>query len=226
MNVGFVGTGNMGRPMAANILKAGHQMTVYDLSAEATAPLERSGATRAAGLAELSRAVRVTMLSLPDARAVESALFGAAGRARPHGGRPTRRFLLRPLHGGARQHAEPRGPRRAARRATRRRAGERQRERRRGGDARGDDRRARGGREALSRASSALSGRISSSWARWGRAISSSSSTTTSRSRTRPRSARRWLSPIGSACRVRPWATWWARARAPASSSSGSWPRW
>ena len=47
MNVGFVGTGNMGRPMAANILKAGHQMTVYDLSAEATAPLERAGATRA-----------------------------------------------------------------------------------------------------------------------------------------------------------------------------------
>ena len=31
MHVGFVGTGNMGRPMAKNILKAGHQMTVFDL---------------------------------------------------------------------------------------------------------------------------------------------------------------------------------------------------
>ena len=54
MNVGFVGTGNMGRPMAANILKAGHQMTVYDLSAEATAPLERAGATRATDLPALA----------------------------------------------------------------------------------------------------------------------------------------------------------------------------
>ena len=77
MNVGFVGTGNMGRPMAANILKAGHQMTVFDLSPAATAPLERSGATRAADLPALARAVRVTMLSLPDARAVETALFGS-----------------------------------------------------------------------------------------------------------------------------------------------------
>ena len=47
MNVGFVGTGNMGRPMAANILKAGHQMTVFDLSPAATAPLERDRAPRA-----------------------------------------------------------------------------------------------------------------------------------------------------------------------------------
>ena len=38
MPVGFVGTGNMGRPMAATILKAGHQMMVYELSAEATGP--------------------------------------------------------------------------------------------------------------------------------------------------------------------------------------------
>ena len=79
MHVGFVGTGNMGRPMAANILKAGHQLTVYDLSAAATAPLERAGATRAADLPSLAGAVRVTLMSLPDARAVEAALFGAAG---------------------------------------------------------------------------------------------------------------------------------------------------
>lgn len=79
MHVGFVGTGNMGRPMAANILKAGHQLTVYDLSAAATAPLERAGAMRAADLPSLAGAVRVTLMSLPDARAVEAALFGGAG---------------------------------------------------------------------------------------------------------------------------------------------------
>jgi 2-hydroxymethylglutarate dehydrogenase len=80
MHVGFVGTGNMGRPMAENILKAGHRLTVYDLSPEATAPLEAQGAIRAPDLATLARAVRVTLLSLPDARAVEAAVLGAAGR--------------------------------------------------------------------------------------------------------------------------------------------------
>jgi 3-hydroxyisobutyrate dehydrogenase-like beta-hydroxyacid dehydrogenase len=79
MHVGFVGTGNMGRPMAANILKAGLPLTVFDLSAAATSPLERAGATRAADLPTLAGSVRVTLLSLPDARAVEAALFGAPG---------------------------------------------------------------------------------------------------------------------------------------------------
>ncbi|MEK7386359.1 MAG: NAD(P)-binding domain-containing protein, partial [candidate division NC10 bacterium] len=60
MHVGFVGTGNMGAPMAANILKAGHTMTVYDQRPEATAELERLGATRAADLPSLARTARVT----------------------------------------------------------------------------------------------------------------------------------------------------------------------
>jgi 3-hydroxyisobutyrate dehydrogenase-like beta-hydroxyacid dehydrogenase len=78
MHVGFVGTGNMGRPMAKNVLVRGkHQLTVFDLSPQATAPLEALGATRAADLPALGRAVRVTLLSLPDARAVEAAVFGA-----------------------------------------------------------------------------------------------------------------------------------------------------
>lgn len=79
MHVGFVGTGNMGRPMAANVLKAGHALTVFDLSPAATAPLEKAGATRAAGLHALASSVRVTLMSLPDAKAVEAALFGAGG---------------------------------------------------------------------------------------------------------------------------------------------------
>jgi 3-hydroxyisobutyrate dehydrogenase len=46
MRVGFVGTGNMGRPMAKNILKAGHQLTVFDLQPEAAAPLEAPAGRR------------------------------------------------------------------------------------------------------------------------------------------------------------------------------------
>jgi 2-hydroxymethylglutarate dehydrogenase len=79
MHVGFVGTGNMGRPMAKNILKAGHQMTVFDLRPEATAPLEALGARRTADLPSLAREVRVILMSLPDARAVEAALWGPTG---------------------------------------------------------------------------------------------------------------------------------------------------
>jgi 3-hydroxyisobutyrate dehydrogenase len=43
MHSGFVGTGNMGRPMAANILAIGHQLTVFDLDPRATTPLEAPG---------------------------------------------------------------------------------------------------------------------------------------------------------------------------------------
>ncbi len=79
MHVGFVGTGNMGAPMAANILKAGHAMTVYDQRPEATAELERLGATRAADLPSLARGARVTLLSLPDERVVEAVVLGSPG---------------------------------------------------------------------------------------------------------------------------------------------------
>lgn len=117
MHVGFVGTGNMGRPMARNILGAGHQLTVYDLSAAATAPLERLGAVRAADLPSLARAVRGTLMSLPDAAAVEAALFGGGGApglmdgARPGdvifdlstvGPESTRRLAARAARAGAR----------------------------------------------------------------------------------------------------------------------------
>jgi 3-hydroxyisobutyrate dehydrogenase-like beta-hydroxyacid dehydrogenase len=76
MLVGFVGTGNMGEPMALNILKAGHQLTVFDRRPEATAELERRGARRAADLVALGREVRATLLSLPDERVVEAVVFG------------------------------------------------------------------------------------------------------------------------------------------------------
>lgn len=38
MRIGFIGLGNMGGPMALNIMRAGHQVTVYDVRREAAAP--------------------------------------------------------------------------------------------------------------------------------------------------------------------------------------------
>ncbi|MEK7714583.1 MAG: NAD(P)-binding domain-containing protein, partial [candidate division NC10 bacterium] len=79
MHVGFVGTGNMGAAMAANILKSGHTITVYDRRPEATAELERLGAARAADLPSLARAARVTLLSLPDESVVAAVVLGSPG---------------------------------------------------------------------------------------------------------------------------------------------------
>ena len=79
MHVGFVGTGNMGGPMATNVLKAGHDLTVFDARVEATAPLERLGARRAPDLPAVAAAVEVTLTSLPNDTILEDVLFGSAG---------------------------------------------------------------------------------------------------------------------------------------------------
>ena len=79
MQIGFVGTGNMGRPMATNMLKAGHQLTVFDTSQAATAPLETLGAIRAADLPLVAKAAPVTFMSLPNDAIVEAVLFGGDG---------------------------------------------------------------------------------------------------------------------------------------------------
>ena len=42
--IGFVGVGNMGGPMVTRLLAAGHSLVVYDVSAEAVAPLVARGA--------------------------------------------------------------------------------------------------------------------------------------------------------------------------------------
>jgi len=63
-SIGFIGVGNMGGPMAINLLKAGHQVAVFDLTAEAVARVRGEGATAAASLqdAAAGRDVVITML--------------------------------------------------------------------------------------------------------------------------------------------------------------------
>src|SRR5260370_33126523 len=48
VKIGFIGLGNMGLPMARNLLKAGHQLTVYNRSAQKAQPLQADGAKGAA----------------------------------------------------------------------------------------------------------------------------------------------------------------------------------
>jgi len=78
MNVGFVGLGNMGAGIAANLLKAGHSVTVYNRTAAKADALVKQGATFAAGVADACRGEFV-MTMLADDHALESVSFGDKG---------------------------------------------------------------------------------------------------------------------------------------------------
>jgi 3-hydroxyisobutyrate dehydrogenase-like beta-hydroxyacid dehydrogenase len=75
MEIGFIGLGNMGRGMAANLVKAGHHVTVYNRSPAKAEALVQKGATAARTIAEACSGEMVfTMLA--DDQAVENVAFG------------------------------------------------------------------------------------------------------------------------------------------------------
>jgi 3-hydroxyisobutyrate dehydrogenase-like beta-hydroxyacid dehydrogenase len=78
MKVGFIGLGNMGAGMAMNLLKAGHELTVYNRTPAKVKALVESGAQSAASVAEACRD-DVVFTMLADDDAVESVVFGQAG---------------------------------------------------------------------------------------------------------------------------------------------------
>jgi 3-hydroxyisobutyrate dehydrogenase-like beta-hydroxyacid dehydrogenase len=78
MKVGFIGLGNMGSGMAGSLLKAGHELTVYNRTPEKIKALVEHGARRADTVADTCKGDAViTMLS--DDSAVEHVVFGDAG---------------------------------------------------------------------------------------------------------------------------------------------------
>ena len=79
MKVGFVGLGIMGRPMCRNLIKAGHQLTVYDIVPAAVSEIASAGATAAGSAKDVAAASEVTVTMLPDGPDVEAAVLGANG---------------------------------------------------------------------------------------------------------------------------------------------------
>ncbi|HCC61471.1 MAG TPA: 3-hydroxyisobutyrate dehydrogenase, partial [Pseudomonas sp.] len=80
MHIGFLGLGNMGGPMARNLLKAGHQVTVFDLSAEAVSGLVGAGAKEATSPAAVAQAgVEAIITMLPAAAHVKQVYLGEDG---------------------------------------------------------------------------------------------------------------------------------------------------
>jgi 3-hydroxyisobutyrate dehydrogenase-like beta-hydroxyacid dehydrogenase len=79
MKVGFIGCGNMGNPMASNLIKAGHQLTVHDLRREAATNLLEAGATWADTPKDTVGGNEVVFTSLPVPRDVEAVVLGENG---------------------------------------------------------------------------------------------------------------------------------------------------
>jgi 2-hydroxy-3-oxopropionate reductase len=80
--VGFVGLGSMGRPMARNLVRAGHRVVVWSRRPEPSAELAAAGATVAPTPAELARAASVVLTMLPDLPQVEEVLSREDGLLR------------------------------------------------------------------------------------------------------------------------------------------------
>ena len=78
-SVGLIGLGLMGRPMGANLLKAGHELTVWNRTASRADELVSQGAKRAGSPRELAAASEVVISIVSDPPALESVLWGDSG---------------------------------------------------------------------------------------------------------------------------------------------------
>ena len=81
LNIGFVGIGNMGWPMAANLVRGGYAVTVFDLAPERARRFADEHQARAVtSLADLGRASQVVVTMLPTGREVRQARPRGSGR--------------------------------------------------------------------------------------------------------------------------------------------------
>jgi 2-hydroxy-3-oxopropionate reductase len=77
--IGFIGLGIMGKPMALNLVKAGYELTVYDIVAERMDDLLKAGARRGASSKEVAAQSEVVITMLPNSPHVREAVLGPGG---------------------------------------------------------------------------------------------------------------------------------------------------
>ncbi|MFB0915615.1 MAG: NAD(P)-binding domain-containing protein, partial [Burkholderiaceae bacterium] len=80
LNIGFIGLGIMGSPMAQNLQKAGHQLFIYSRSKVAD-ELVQGGATVCVSSADVAKRGDIIITMLPDTPQVDEVLFGDKGVA-------------------------------------------------------------------------------------------------------------------------------------------------
>ncbi|WP_423141169.1 3-hydroxyisobutyrate dehydrogenase [Parablastomonas sp. CN1-191] len=76
MKIAFIGLGNMGGGMAANLVKAGHEVRAFDLSAEAAARARENGAATAGSIREAVAGAEAVVTMLPNGKIVETVYGG------------------------------------------------------------------------------------------------------------------------------------------------------
>jgi 2-hydroxy-3-oxopropionate reductase len=79
MNIGFVGLGIMGKPMAKNLLKAGYSLVVYDVAAPPVAELVQAGAVAGTSPKDVASQSDIIITMLPNSPHVKAAVLGPNG---------------------------------------------------------------------------------------------------------------------------------------------------
>ena len=79
MELGFIGIGNMGLPMAGKLLDGGHELTVFDIRQESLAPLLERQARPAGSVREIADRLETVFVSLPDLQSLRAVCLGEDG---------------------------------------------------------------------------------------------------------------------------------------------------
>src|SRR5258707_12286227 len=90
MDIGFIGLGNMGYPMARRLVEAGHKLVVYDTSGQMMSRLTPIGAVAAKSAKDVADQVETVMASLPTPDIVLAVATGKDGVIE---GKKVKRFL-------------------------------------------------------------------------------------------------------------------------------------
>lgn len=77
--LGFIGLGNMGSPMAKNLVKAGYELVVFDTNDKALAELVEVGAKKGASPKDVAQISDIVILSLPTSKIIEKVVLGENG---------------------------------------------------------------------------------------------------------------------------------------------------
>lgn len=77
--IGFIGLGHMGGPMAANLIKAGHKLRVFDISEAAMARLAAAGAAAASSASDAAKGAEAVITMLPASEHVRDVYLGGQG---------------------------------------------------------------------------------------------------------------------------------------------------
>ncbi|MCM3713001.1 2-hydroxy-3-oxopropionate reductase [Halalkalibacter oceani] len=78
-NIGFIGLGIMGKPMALNLIKRGYRLTVFDINEEAVREVAKAGATAAQSPKDVALKSELTFTMLPNSEHVKSVIFDENG---------------------------------------------------------------------------------------------------------------------------------------------------